>query len=60
MNPAECRDCGYKFEPNSRGCPQCALNLAAEAMVDRLVLRVLPVSLVSILVVAVLIVLYLR
>lgn len=36
MNPT-CRDCGYIFQPIDRGCPQCALNLEAEAMIDRFV-----------------------
>lgn len=48
MIPTECRDCGYKFETNSRGCPRCALNLEAEAMIDRFMLRIVPAILVSI------------
>lgn len=38
MNSA-CRDCGYIFQSIDRGCPQCALNLEAEAMIDRFVWR---------------------
>jgi hypothetical protein len=34
-----CRDCGYIFLPADRGCPECALNLEAEAMIDRFVWR---------------------
>jgi predicted amidophosphoribosyltransferase len=34
-----CRDCGHALEPNARGCPQCALNLEAESMIDRFVWR---------------------
>jgi hypothetical protein len=35
MNAKSCRDCGYVFQPTDRGCPQCALNLEAENMIDR-------------------------
>lgn len=38
MNLIPCRDCGNMIDPNSRGCPNCALNLDAERMIDRLVL----------------------
>jgi hypothetical protein len=38
MNTA-CRDCDYILQPNDRGCPQCALNLEAESMVDRFIWR---------------------
>ena len=34
-----CRDCGYMLQPVDRGCPQCALNLEAESMIDRFVWR---------------------
>jgi hypothetical protein len=35
MNGIPCRDCGYLLQPADRGCPQCALNLEAESMIDR-------------------------
>jgi predicted amidophosphoribosyltransferase len=34
-----CRDCEYEIEPHARGCPQCALNLDAENMIDRFIWR---------------------
>jgi hypothetical protein len=34
-----CRDCGYQLEPNARGCPRCAMNVEAEAMIERFVWR---------------------
>ena len=37
MNARTCRDCGNVLEPNARGCPQCALNLEAEDMIDRII-----------------------
>lgn len=39
MSSQPCRDCGYLLEPNLRGCPQCALNLEAENMIERFVWR---------------------
>ena len=39
MNGTACRDCGYMLQPGDRGCPQCALNLDAERMIDRFVWR---------------------
>ncbi len=39
MNALPCRDCGYMLQPAYRGCPQCALNLEAESMIDRFVWR---------------------
>jgi uncharacterized protein (UPF0212 family) len=38
MNPIRCRDCGNMIDPNSRGCPTCAMNLEAERMIDKVVL----------------------
>ena len=38
MNLIPCRDCGNMIDPNSRGCPTCAMNLDAERMIDRFVL----------------------
>ena len=47
MTTMTCRDCGYLLPPDARGCPQCALNLEAESMIDRLVWRrLVPVLLV--------------
>jgi len=37
MNARACRDCGYLLEPKARGCPQCALNVEAESMIDRFI-----------------------
>lgn len=34
-----CRDCGYMLQPADRGCPQCALNVEAENLIDRFVWR---------------------
>jgi hypothetical protein len=39
MTTVSCRDCGYLLPQNARGCPQCALNLEAESMIDRFVRR---------------------
>jgi hypothetical protein len=39
MNGTPCRDCGYMLQPVDRGCPQCALNLEAEDMIDRFIWR---------------------
>ena len=39
MDKKSCRDCGFELESNARGCPNCALNLEAENMIDRLVWR---------------------
>ena len=38
MNLIPCRDCGNMIDPNSRGCPTCALNLDAERVIDKIVL----------------------
>jgi hypothetical protein len=52
MNPIVCRDCGRMLESNIRGCPECALNFEAEAMIDRMVWRrIFPVVIVSVVVV---------
>ncbi len=34
-----CRDCGNLLAPEQRGCPRCAYNVEAEAMLGRLVWR---------------------
>ncbi|HLN98335.1 MAG TPA: hypothetical protein VK208_07740 [Pyrinomonadaceae bacterium] len=39
MTAVQCRDCGYMLQPADRGCPQCALNVEAENMIDRFVRR---------------------
>lgn len=39
MSTGSCRDCNNVIEPNARGCPRCALNLEAEAMIDRFIWR---------------------
>ncbi len=39
MSAMPCRDCGYMLQPVDRGCPQCALNLDAEKMIDRFIWR---------------------
>ena len=39
MSDMPCRDCGYMLQPVDRGCPQCALNLEAENMIDRFIWR---------------------
>ena len=39
MSALPCRDCGYMLEPVDRGCPQCALNVEAESMIDRFIWR---------------------
>jgi hypothetical protein len=31
-----CRDCGNLLAPDQRGCPRCAYNVEAEAMLGRL------------------------
>lgn len=41
MDLKACRDCGSPLEPNSRGCTTCALNLEAESMIDRFLVRLL-------------------
>ena len=60
MIPDQCRDCGYTFEEKSRGCPRCALNLEAEAMVDRFVWRTLPAILVGVVALAIIYIVYSR
>lgn len=37
MKALPCRDCGNLLEPGARGCPQCALNVEAESMIDRFI-----------------------
>ena len=59
MSLKSCRDCGSTLEPNSRGCPTCALNLEAESMIDRFVLRLL-VAVLTIIAIAAGIFLYVR
>ena len=39
MTTVSCRDCGLVLPAEARGCPQCALNLEAERMIDRFVSR---------------------
>ena len=39
MSAMPCRDCGYSVPGDARGCPQCALNLEAENMIDRFIWR---------------------
>lgn len=47
MKPLTCRDCGYLLDSSFRGCPQCAMNLEAESMIDRFVWqRLVPVLIV--------------
>jgi len=46
MTTVSCRDCGYLLPQDARGCPQCALNLEAETMIDRFVWRLVPVLIV--------------
>lgn len=59
MDLKVCRDCGSPLEPNSRGCTTCALNLEAESMIDRFVLRLL-VSMLTIIAIAAGIFFYVR
>jgi hypothetical protein len=45
-----CRDCGNELAANARGCPRCAWNAEAEAMIDRFIWRrLIPVLLLVIL-----------
>ena len=37
MNIVPCRDCGNMIDPSSRGCTNCAMNLDAERMIDKIV-----------------------
>lgn len=46
MTTTSCRDCGYLLPLDARGCPQCALNLEAEGMIDRFVWRGLVLALI--------------
>jgi hypothetical protein len=39
MTMIPCRDCGQPVDLHSRGCTECARNLDAERMFDKLVLR---------------------
>lgn len=51
-----CRDCGNVLERTARGCPRCALNFEAEAMIDRFVWRrVVPGLVVAVLGIVVLV-----
>ena len=34
-----CRDCGNVLEQSARGCPQCAMNMEAENMIDQFIWR---------------------
>ncbi len=48
-----CRDCGYMLQAGDRGCPQCALNVEAETMIDRFIWRrFLPGAIVLVVLVA--------
>ena len=44
-----CRDCGRELAATARGCPRCAWNAEAEAMIDRFIWRRLVPVLVVIL-----------
>jgi hypothetical protein len=46
MDNKPCRDCGYLLEVNARGCPRCAMNVQAEAMIDRVVWSVVILAVV--------------
>ena len=59
MSLKVCRDCGAKLELDSRGCTTCALNLEAEGMIDRFVLRLL-VLVFTIVIIALAVFFYLR
>jgi hypothetical protein len=52
MNEKPCRDCGYLLGPNVRGCPRCALNVEAEAMIEHFVWRRLVPCLLGIVLIA--------
>lgn len=39
MSTKTCRDCGNVLQQDARGCPRCALNFAAEDLIDRFVWR---------------------
>ncbi len=52
MSQWPCRDCGYLLDPKLRGCPQCALNLEAERMVERVFWRAIVPTLVAVVIVA--------
>ena len=58
MNLIACRDCGYLLDPNSRGCPKCAMNLEAETMIDRFVWLVIVPGLIVVAIVAAAVLLY--
>ena len=55
----ECRDCGYAVETTARGCPNCALNLEAENMIDRFIWRRLLPGIIIVTVLAAGVLLYL-
>lgn len=59
MSAKPCRDCGYILQPNDRGCPQCALNIDAESLIDRFVWRRFVPGLVLLVVLAVAAAIYL-
>jgi hypothetical protein len=58
MSLIPCRDCGNMIDPNSRGCPTCAMNLDAERMIYKIVFYGLLVG--GILTVGLIVILYLR
>ena len=60
MTTTPCRDCGYPLEPGMRGCPQCARNVEAESMIDRVVLRIIVAGVIVIAMVATAALIYLR
>jgi hypothetical protein len=39
MSQRICRDCGVEMSLQSRGCTNCALNLEAENMIEKVVWR---------------------
>jgi len=56
----QCRDCGNELEPAARGCPGCAMNFAAEHMIDHFIWRRLVPSIVLIVIIALLALFLLR
>ena len=45
-----CRDCGYQLDVNARGCPRCARNVEAEALIERFIWqRLVPLFIVVLL-----------
>jgi len=55
-----CRDCGNVLEQDARGCPQCAMNMEAENMIDRFIWRRLVPSVIVVAFVVVALVYFLR